>query len=112
MALISNAEPLDRIFHALSDANRRAMLDRLCEGPASGSEIGRPLRLGLPSVVKHLHVLDEAGLVSSKKVGRVRTYRIATKGFKSMETWVADRKRKLHAQFDRLETLLLEEDNP
>ena len=64
---------LDRMFHALADASRRGMVDRLSEGPDSVSELARPLTMALPSVVKHLAVLESGGIVVSQKVGRVRT---------------------------------------
>ena len=94
---------LDRMFFALADANRRTMLDRLSESPASVSELGRPLGIALPSVVKHLAVLESGGLVLSEKAGRVRTYRMAPGALVAMEKWVAARKAGLHAQFDRLD---------
>ena len=68
---------LDRVFHALGDSSRRAMVERLSRGPASVSELARPFEMALPSVVQHLGVLEAAGLVTSEKVGRVRTYQLA-----------------------------------
>jgi len=68
--------PIDVVFHALSDGNRRAMIDRLLDGPASVSELARPLAISLPAVVQHLHVLEASGVVRSHKVGRVRTCEI------------------------------------
>ena len=64
---------VDLLFHALADPSRRAMVDRLIHGPASVSELARPLAMSLPAVVQHLHVLEASGLVRSQKVGRVRT---------------------------------------
>jgi DNA-binding transcriptional ArsR family regulator len=97
---------LDRMFFALSDANRRTMLERLSAGPTSVTELGQPLGIALPSVVKHLAVLESGGLVESEKSGRVRTYRIAPHAFAAMETWVAAHKTRLNAQFDRLDVFL------
>lgn len=105
------AEKLDRIFHALSDASRRRMIERLSNGPASVSELARPFDIALPSVVKHLAVLEAGGLVVSQKAGRVRTYRLAPDAIKSVETWLAMRKARWHAQFDRLDDLLAESPN-
>src|SRR4051812_13746426 len=68
---------LDRMFHALGDASRRAMVERLVRGPASVSELARPFEMSLPTVVQHLGVLDAAGIVTSTKTGRVRTYQLA-----------------------------------
>ncbi len=94
------------MFHALADASRRGMVDRLSEGPASVSELARPLTMALPSVVKHLAVLEAGGIVISAKAGRVRTYRIAPGALGAIEAWVAERKAKWNRHFDRLERYL------
>ena len=65
---------LDQTFHALADSSRRAMVERLSRSPASVSELARPFEMALPTVVQHLGVLEKAGIVTSAKVGRVRTY--------------------------------------
>lgn len=105
------AEParLDRLFAALADGGRRAMIDRLSAGPASVSDLARPLGMALPSAVKHLAVLEAGGIVRSDKAGRVRTYRIAPDAFGGLEAWVAERKAQWQAQFDRLDALLTED---
>jgi DNA-binding transcriptional ArsR family regulator len=103
-----NPELLDEIFRALADANRRRMIDRLIRGPASVSELAEPLDMALPSVVKHLAVLESGGLVTSEKAGRVRTYRVAHDAISTLEKWVAARKARWNAQFDGLEELLAE----
>lgn len=102
------AEPaqLDRLFVALADGNRRAMIDRLGGGPASVSDLARPLHIALPSALKHLAVLEAGGVVRSDKVGRVRTYSLAPEAFSGLETWVAQRKAQWNAQLDRLEQFL------
>jgi DNA-binding transcriptional ArsR family regulator len=102
------AEPaqLDRLFTALADGNRRAMIDRLGSGPASVSDLARPLDIALPSALKHLAVLEAGGVVRSDKVGRVRTYRLAPNALSGLEAWVAQRKAQWNAQFDRLEQFL------
>lgn len=97
---------LDRLFTALADGNRRAMVDQLAAGPASVSDLARPLGMALPSAVKHLALLESGGLVQSDKTGRVRTYRIAPDAFSGLEAWVAQRKSQWQAQFDRLDALL------
>lgn len=102
------AEQLDRLFFALADKSRRRMIDRLSNAPASVSELAEPLDMALPSVTKHLNVLESSGLVRSEKSGRVRTYRITPDAFRDIETWVARRKAKLNRQFDRLEQYLVE----
>jgi DNA-binding transcriptional ArsR family regulator len=103
---------MDRLFAALADANRRAMVDQLSRGPASVSDLAKPLALRLPSAVKHLAVLEASGLVASDKAGRVRTYRIAPDAFSGLEAWVAERKAAWHRQFDALDALLNEQDAP
>ena len=104
-------EGLDRVFTALADPGRRAMIDRLASGPASASELAAPTTLALPSVMKHLAVLEASGMVSSQKAGRVRTYRLAPDAFSGLETWVAQRKRAWNAQFDMLDAYLAQTKN-
>jgi DNA-binding transcriptional ArsR family regulator len=94
--------PIDVVFHALSDANRRAMIDRLLDGPASVSELGRPLGISLPAVVQHLHVLEAGGVVRSHKVGRVRTCEIEPRALSTAERWISERRAMWEAQLDRL----------
>jgi len=101
-----DAATLDRQFFALSDATRRTILDRLSKGPASVTELTEPLGIAMPSVVKHLAVLEQGGLVRSEKSGRVRTYRMDPAALASIEQWIAMRKKRLEAQFDRLDRFL------
>ena len=108
----ANPQKLDAVFHALADTTRRRMIDRLSGGPASVSELAQPLDMALPSVTKHLAVLETSGLVTSQKHGRVRTYRIAPDGLAEVESWVAVRKARWHAQFDRLDVFLAAEKAP
>lgn len=105
----ADATRLDRMFFALADGNRRGMLDLLSEGPASVSELAGPLRIALPSAVKHLAVLEQGGFVASRKAGRVRTYQVDPAAFDAMERWVARHKTRLHAQFDRLDAYLAQQ---
>jgi DNA-binding transcriptional ArsR family regulator len=88
------------------------MVDQLSRGPASVSDLARPLSIALPSAVKHLAVLEAGGLVQSDKAGRVRTFRIAPDAFGGLEAWVAKRKAMWHRQFDALDALLADEDKP
>lgn len=91
------------MFFALSDAQRRGMLDLLSRGgPASVSQLAAPLQIALPSAVKHLAVLEQGGFVASRKAGRVRTFQIEPRGFDAMAAWIAAHKAMLHEQFDRL----------
>lgn len=101
--------PLDRVFYALSDPTRLGMAERLSRGPASVKELAEPLAMALPSVMKHLRVMELGGLVRSKKVGRVRTYQLSPRALSAVDGWVAERRASLNEQFDRLERLLAEE---
>jgi DNA-binding transcriptional ArsR family regulator len=102
-------EAVDVVFAALSDANRRAMVDRLIDGPASVSELARPLAISLPAVVQHLHVLEASGLVRSQKRGRVRTCRIEPAALTQAESWIAQRRAAWEKRLDRLGDLLAEQ---
>ena len=93
---------MDVVFHALSDANRRAMIDRLLDGPASVSELARPLSISLPAVVQHLHVLEDSGVVSSHKEGRVRTCEIEPLALSTAERWISERRALWEQRLDRL----------
>src|ERR1700738_5375913 len=81
---------IDRVFHALGDPTRRAILDKLNAGPCSVSRLAAPLDITLTAVVQHLQVLEESGLVHTEKVGRVRTCRIETAGFSALEEWIGN----------------------
>jgi DNA-binding transcriptional ArsR family regulator len=100
---------LDQVFHALGDPSRLRMVERLSRGPASVMELSAPLAITLPSVLKHLKVLERGRLVRSTKVGRVRTYRIEPRALSAVERWVSRRRTTYARQFDALERLLLDE---
>jgi DNA-binding transcriptional ArsR family regulator len=99
---------IDRVFHALGDPTRRAILDRLAEGPLPASHLAPPLDITLTAVVQHLRVLEESGLVHTEKVGRVRTCRIETAGFSALERWISDHRSTWERRLDRLGELLAE----
>ena len=99
-------EPLDLAFQALSDPGRRAMVERLSLGPASVSELAKPLPMTLSAVVQHLQILEAAGLVKSEKVGRVRTCALQIETMTQVERWIAERKRFWEQQYDQLEAYL------
>lgn len=100
---------LDRLFHALADPARRGMVERLSRGPASVSELARPLAMSLPSVLQHLQVLEASGLVRSEKAGRVRTCRIEPAALSAAEGWIGQRRTAWERRFDRLGVLLAED---
>ena len=93
---------LDRLFHALADPARRAMIERLSRGPAPVSELARPLPMSLPSAMQHLDVLVAAGLVRSEKNGRVRTCSIQTATLSQAEQWINARRQEWEHRLDRL----------
>jgi DNA-binding transcriptional ArsR family regulator len=103
---------LDRVFHALADPTRRALVQRLSRGPASVSELAEPLHMSLPAVFQHLQVLEESGLVRSEKAGRVRTCRIEAAALRKAEDWIAARRSSWERRLDRLGEYLAETDEP
>lgn len=108
-----NQEPaaLDRLFHALADPARRGIVERLSRGPATVTELAKPLTMSLPSVLQHLQVLEQSGLVRSEKAGRVRTCRLEPEALNAVEQWVAERRSRWERRFDRLGLLLAEDDD-
>lgn len=100
--MLNHGGQLDLMFHALADPSRRAMVDRLCRGPASVSELAQPLSMSLPAVVQHLQVLESSGLVRSEKVGRVRTCRLEPQALRTAEGWIAERRTRWERRLDRL----------
>ncbi len=97
---------LDRVFHALADPTRRAVLKRLGSGPAPVSELAQPFRMALPSFSQHLDVLENCGLVRSRKTGRVRTYRIAPQPLEAAERWMASQRAIWERRLDQLDNYL------
>jgi DNA-binding transcriptional ArsR family regulator len=93
---------LDRVFQALADPGRRLMVERLSQGPASVSELGRPLAMSLAAVVQHVQVLEASGLIRSRKAGRTRTCRINAAALRSAESWIAERRTLWERRLDRL----------
>jgi DNA-binding transcriptional ArsR family regulator len=93
-------------FHALGDATRFAVVERLLQGPASVSELAAPHPMALPPFMKHLRVLEDAGLIQSEKQGRVRTCSIRADAFCQMNSWFHDRRRLWGTRFDQLEAQL------
>ncbi len=93
---------IDRVFRALGDATRRAIVEKVSQGPVSVSQLATPLNLTLAAIVQHLQVLEESGLVKTEKVGRVRTCRIESAGLNVVDQWVADRRGTWEKRFDRL----------
>lgn len=95
-------ERLNSIFQALADPTRRAVLRRLGEGPASISDLAGPFDMALPSFMKHVHVLEESGLIRTCKQGRVRTCALEEKPFAAVEAWLAEQRALWEGRTDRL----------
>lgn len=99
---------VERVFHALGDPTRRAILEKLSNGPVSVSQLAKPLDITVAAVVQHLQVLEESNLVRTEKLGRVRTCRIDPGGLAVAEQWIKDRRTLWERKLDRLGDLLAE----
>lgn len=99
---------INLLFQALADPSRRAMVERLTSGPASVSELARPLAMSMPAVVQHLHVLEASGLVRSEKLGRVRTCTVEGAALRTAERWLTERRTFWEENLDRLGEYLAE----
>jgi DNA-binding transcriptional ArsR family regulator len=106
--MLKDSTRLDRAFQALADPARRGMLARLAQGPASVSELARPLAMSLPAVLQHLHSLETSGLIRSEKKGRVRTCRLEPGVLTAAEEWLVDRRAEWEARHDRFEDYVME----
>jgi DNA-binding transcriptional ArsR family regulator len=97
---------LTRVFHALADPTRRAVLERLSRGPAAMTELARPFPMALPSFSQHLGVLEACGLVRSWKTGRVRTYQLAPQPLEAAQDWMATQRATWERRLDQLDDYL------
>ena len=105
-----NYSPIDGCLRALAEPTRRAIVERLSDGPTSVSALAAPFNMTLAAVVQHLQVLEECGLIRSEKVGRVRTCRVDPAGFAPLTNWISGRQALAVQQLDRLAEILDEED--
>ena len=99
-------QQIDRTFSALADPTRRQLLERLGRGDASISELAEPYGISLTGMKKHVRVLEEAGLVTTEKVGRVRRCRLGPRRLEDVEDWVGAYRRMLDERLDRFGELL------
>ena len=106
--MLDQTPDLDRVFQALADPGRRLMVERLSRGPASVSELGRPLDMSLAAVLQHVQVLEACGLIRSSKLGRTRTCSINPEALRSAEGWIADRRTMVERRLNRLGEYLQE----
>jgi DNA-binding transcriptional ArsR family regulator len=104
--MLDQMADLDRVFQALADPNRRVMVERLSQGPASVSELARPLAISLAAVLQHVQVLEASGLVRSQKAGRTRTCSINPAALRSAEQWISTRRALWERRPDRLGEVL------
>jgi DNA-binding transcriptional ArsR family regulator len=93
---------IGRVFHALGDPTRRALLDRLAAGPVSISELAAPLSITLTAVSQHLRILELSGLAQTEKVGRVRTCRIHAAGLDALDVWIRHHRTTAESRADRM----------
>jgi DNA-binding transcriptional ArsR family regulator len=98
---------LDRVFHALSDPTRRAIVHRLIRGPASVSELARPFTMAMPSLLQHLQVLEDCRLIRSAKVGRVRTCEMQPAALDAAQTWLAEQRALWESRLDRMDDYIM-----
>jgi DNA-binding transcriptional ArsR family regulator len=100
--VLNQSATLDLTFQALADPTRRAIVERLTRGPASVSDLARPLSMSLPAVMQHLAILEGSGLVHSQKIGRVRTCRVDATALSLAESWISTRRAEWEQRLDRL----------
>jgi len=100
-----------RVFQALADPTRRAIVERLGSSPLSVSQLAAPLHVTLTAVAQHVQILVECGLVETRKTGRVRTCRMVPRGLDTLEVWIRDRRKEWEQRLDRLGELLADDDN-
>jgi len=108
--MLTHRAQVDRVFHALGDPTRRAIVEKLSAGAISVSSLAKPLDITLAAVVQHLQVLERSGLVRTTKIGRVRTCRIEPKGLSIAERWIEERRSLWERRFDRLGAVLAEDE--
>ncbi|AZN71358.1 ArsR family transcriptional regulator [Georhizobium profundi] len=99
---------LSLLFHALADATRRSMLARLAQGPARVTDLAEPTGLRLPTIMRHLAVLEEAGLISTSKDGRIRTCAIRPEAMEPARAWMEEQRAVWAARLDRLDAFVMD----
>ncbi len=110
--MLNQGATLDRVFQALADPSRRLMVERLSQGQATVSELGRPLEMSLAAVVQHVQVLEASGLVRTQKVGRKRTCSIEPAVLRGAEQWITERRTAWERRLDRLGDFFAESSRP
>ncbi|RHX89362.1 ArsR/SmtB family transcription factor [Leptospira stimsonii] len=100
--MLNHSTPIDRVFYALSDPSRLAIVERLSKKGASVSELAEPLNMSMAGVVQHIRILEESGLIKTHKVGRVRSCEIETRSLELIEDWLNQRRKMWEINLDRL----------
>jgi DNA-binding transcriptional ArsR family regulator len=108
--MLKQSLELDVVFHALADPSRRLIVERLSQGSATVTDLAEPLPMSMPAVLQHLQVLQDSGLVRSRKVGRVRTCSIEVKALQPVERWIGERRSSWERRLDRLGDYLADEE--
>jgi DNA-binding transcriptional ArsR family regulator len=106
--VLNQRSDIDRLLHALADPTRRRIVEQLGRGPATVTAVAAPLPMSLPAVVQHLQVLERSGLVSTEKIGRVRTCRLEPERLDAVEAWITARRTAWEHRLDRLGQVLEE----
>jgi DNA-binding transcriptional ArsR family regulator len=104
--LNQSADPISAVFHAIADPTRRAIVERLVHGPAAVKALAEPLAMSLPAVMQHLKVLEDAGVIATEKVGRVRSCKIEPSALREAERWLVRQRTDWERQLDQLDDYL------
>lgn len=107
----SSSAALSTTFAALSDPTRRAILARLAQGEASGTELALPFAISMPAISKHLRVLEQAELILHRKDGRTHRFRLAARPLREAAAWLERYRHFWEEQFDTLDMYLREEEH-
>lgn len=102
-AAAARSQEISRVFQALADPTRRAVVERLARGPASTTELARPFDMALPSFAQHLAMLEQCGMVRSHKEGRVRRFQLAPKPLVTAESWLAEQQAIWNQRLDQMQ---------
>ena len=102
-----SADTIDELFKALADPTRRHVVERLADGPASTSALAEPFDMALPSFTQHLAVLERAGIVTSAKHGRTRTFRLTPSGLDGLTVWLAEQQLVWEQRLDQFDAFVI-----
>lgn len=97
------SDRLDHLFSALSDPTRRAIVSRLAKGPATVSELSEPFPIALPNFLKHVRILENSGLIKTRKQGRIRVCAIRPEALSPTEKWLTAQRKQMSGRLDRME---------